>query len=101
MTALDDDDDNHRVAHEVAEVVASALRQLSAHLEADASAMIMIQGGNVAASVNMPLGLLPAELDGWARKVALELRLLADDVEHGDTRTQLEHQAKKYRARQA
>ena len=99
----DDDDDNetHRVAHEVAVIGAAWLRDVTTQLDADASALILIQGGNVIATVNVPPGLASSELSSWASRLAHELRLLADDVDGGDTRAELERQAHEYRSSQA
>lgn len=95
------DEDSLKVANAVAAVAASGLHQLATHLHAEAAAIVLMQGGNVAGTVIVPPGLSPAELATWAGDLARELRSLAADVENGDTRRELERQANAYRAKQA
>ena len=98
---MKDDEQGRRVATAVAAVAASGLHQLATHLHAEAAAIVLMQGDNVAGTVIIPPGLSPAELGAWAGDLARELRSLAADVEDGDTRAELERQAKAYRAQQA
>jgi hypothetical protein len=101
MTDIDDDDDddnaNTTVAREVAEVAAAWLRDVMTKLSADAGVLILTQGANVVSTVNLPPGLAPSEVEQWAVGLSGELRLLADDIEHGDTRNGLERQAAEQR----
>jgi hypothetical protein len=95
------DPESLRIANEVSRVAADALNQLATHLGAEAGAIVLLQGGNVAGTVIVPPGLEPAELITWARKLSTELRVLANDVDYGNTRAELERQAKAQRAQQA
>jgi hypothetical protein len=94
-------DKNREVATRIATVAASALHQITTHLQAEASAIVLLQGDNIAATVIVPPGLGPDELALWAGRLARELRALSDEIEHGDTRAELERQAKARRAQQA
>jgi hypothetical protein len=98
---MNDDAEGRRLAYQVAAVAAAGLHQITRQLNAEASAIVLLQGGNVAGTVVVPPGLSPDELARWSSMLAAELRNLADDIERGETRAELERQAKAYRAQQA